>query len=28
MTNITVYYPCLAGKPAGMSALRRPVGLQ
>jgi hypothetical protein len=24
MTNITVYYPGLAGKPAG----RRPVGLQ
>jgi hypothetical protein len=27
MTNITVYYPDLAGKPAGMSALVRLMGL-
>jgi len=28
MTNIRIYYPGLAGKPAGMSALGRPVGLR
>jgi hypothetical protein len=28
MTKITVYYQDLAGRPVGMSALGRPVGLR